>query len=257
MARALAQPPLSSRTRSALVFGPFLLLLLAAAAYALPPARRTCRWILKEENGPVELLTFFFLFAGGILALRLAARARRLRLGSFTAAFFIAFGVGFLFVGMEEIAWGQWFFHWETPTYWREINLQGETTLHNLAATQGSTEVFRIIFALGGLIGIWVGRLGAFTFVAAPAVLGPLFVVIGLHSSIDLLMDYVAPESLVEKGFTRTSELVEMYVAFGGWAYLRLAAARIASAARAPTRDAPARPATHDPPARADQVGHT
>ena len=201
---------------------------MAAAAFAVPGTRVYMRWVLAEENGPVELLTFLFLFAGGVLGLSLAARARRLRLGWWTVAFYCAFGLGFLLVGMEEIAWGHWFFHWKTPAFWRELNRQGETTLHNISGIQGHTELFRIAFAAGGLIGIWCARLPSFAAVAAPAILAPLFLVIGVHSSIDLILDYAAPDSLLEKAFTRTSELVEMYVAFGGWAYLRLNSRRLA-----------------------------
>ena len=144
---------------------------------------------------------------------------------------------------MEEIAWGQWFFHWETPAFWREVNRQGETTLHNVAGIQGHTELFRMAFAAGGLIGIWCARLPSFAAVAAPAILGPLFLVIGFHASIDLILDYAAPDSLLEKAFTRTSELVEMYVAFGGWAYLRLNSRRLAQLGAAASGALPLPPA--------------
>ena len=61
-----------------------------------------------------------------------AARARRQRLGAFTVAFFVAYSVGLLLVAGEEVAWGQWFFHWKTPEAWSAVNVQHETTLHNV-----------------------------------------------------------------------------------------------------------------------------
>ena len=38
---------------------------------------------------------------------------------------------GFLLAG-EEISWGQHFFHWQSPNYFRDENLQSETNIHNL-----------------------------------------------------------------------------------------------------------------------------
>ncbi len=32
----------------------------------------------------------------------------------------------------EELSWGQWIFHWDTPQALAEVNLQNETNLHNL-----------------------------------------------------------------------------------------------------------------------------
>lgn len=40
------------------------------------------------------------------------------------------------FVAMEEISWGQQIFGWSTPEGWENMNLQKETTLHNLALFQ-------------------------------------------------------------------------------------------------------------------------
>ena len=46
----------------------------------------------------------------------------------------IAFGM--LFVGLEEIAWGQILFGWETPEAIALVNAQNQTTLHNLELFQ-------------------------------------------------------------------------------------------------------------------------
>jgi hypothetical protein len=232
--------PVAPRVERALQAGPFLLLAAAAVALASPATRPAARWVFGEENGPAELLTFAFLFLGGFRGLSLAVRARQLQLGG-VAAFNFAFAAGLLLVGMEEIAWGQWFFHWDTPDYWLAINKQGETTLHNLAATHGSTEMFRIIFAVGGLVGIWCARIPALAAVSTPPVLGPLFLLVAVHASGDLLLDYAAPASLLEKAFTSTSELVEMYAALAGWMYLVLSSRRLerSYASRATQRASP------------------
>jgi hypothetical protein len=221
------QAQLSRRVAPALWIAPVVLLGVNVAGFAFPPTRPLTASVFAVENGPVELLTFLLLILGGLRGLSLAARARRLRLGRATVAFYGAFAVGLLVVGMEEIAWGQWFFHWETPRFWLEHNRQGETTLHN-TLTQGRTEVFRIAFAAGGLIGIWCARLPALANVAAPAILAPLFWIVGAHAGVDLLLDFVAPSSLIEKVFNRSCELTELYVGFAGWMYVLLVTRRIA-----------------------------
>lgn len=42
------------------------------------------------------------------------------------------FVLGGLFLAGEEISWGQHVFHWASPQYFRDTNIQGETNLHNL-----------------------------------------------------------------------------------------------------------------------------
>ena len=49
-----------------------------------------------------------------------------------------------LFVGMEEISWGQTYLGWDTPDYVARVNVQKETNLHNL---------FNQYFAIGNIIG--------------------------------------------------------------------------------------------------------
>lgn len=39
----------------------------------------------------------------------------------------------FYFLG-EEISWGQWWFQWNTPEAWAELNRQQETNLHNTSS---------------------------------------------------------------------------------------------------------------------------
>lgn len=42
--------------------------------------------------------------------------------------------LGCFYVAGEEVSWGQWFFYWETPAGWAEINDQRETNLHNTSS---------------------------------------------------------------------------------------------------------------------------
>ncbi|MDY0009062.1 MAG: hypothetical protein RBS08_05095 [Bdellovibrionales bacterium] len=42
--------------------------------------------------------------------------------------------LGSLYIGLEEISYGQHLFKWETPEYWQAINDQGETNFHNTSS---------------------------------------------------------------------------------------------------------------------------
>ena len=80
------------------------------------------------ENSVVEWLTALFLLLTAYLAfvtgLSKGSPYRKWTLLAFASIFFVAF--------MEELAWGQMMFGWETPENFRSINAQGETTLHNI-----------------------------------------------------------------------------------------------------------------------------
>lgn len=54
--------------------------------------------------------------------------------------------ITFMMIG-EELSWGQRIIGWETPTDYAEINMQGETNLHNLA-----TQLFQNTLYFGGWI---------------------------------------------------------------------------------------------------------
>jgi hypothetical protein len=93
------------------------------------------RWLFAKE-GPLELLTFVAEIAASTLLIltgRKALAASSLYPYSRAVAlcYFVAAAILFA-VGMEEIGWGQQFFHFTTPALWAQLNYQQETTLHNL-----------------------------------------------------------------------------------------------------------------------------
>jgi hypothetical protein len=51
--------------------------------------------------------------------------------------FYLLLGILLLICFGEEVSWGQRAFHWMTPEWLKEINLQGETNLHNVALFHG------------------------------------------------------------------------------------------------------------------------
>tara|TARA_Y100000015_G_scaffold43061_1_gene52027 strand:- start:254 stop:1141 length:888 start_codon:yes stop_codon:yes gene_type:complete len=80
------------------------------------------------ENSVVEWLTALFLLLSAYLSLLTG-----LSKGSpYTKWLLLAFASIFFVAFMEELAWGQMMFGWETPEDFRSLNEQGETTLHNI-----------------------------------------------------------------------------------------------------------------------------
>src|SRR5688572_14392785 len=114
-----------------IVWTPFVAAIVYSALLAFKPTRAFAIK-MNDENYPIELGTFALLVAGGIYGLRLANRARRRRSQAGAAgqagapkwviAFYVVFSIALILIGMEEISWGQWFFHFETPESIARIN---------------------------------------------------------------------------------------------------------------------------------------
>jgi hypothetical protein len=90
------------------------------------------------KEGPVEMLSGVVMLGTSVLLLSAALVARRkaspskrsLRRG--LAVTYVLLAVVFFFFAMEEFSWGQHVIGWAAPRSWSEINLQNETTVHNL-----------------------------------------------------------------------------------------------------------------------------
>ncbi len=82
------------------------------------------------ELGLMENLEALALLAALIVGLR-AAFSVEIRADRFKTAWVWVFVLGCFYVLGEEISWGQHYFGWGTPEWYREINDQQETNLHN------------------------------------------------------------------------------------------------------------------------------
>jgi hypothetical protein len=106
-----------------------------------------------SEDGLTEWWTVATYVGGAAMAVattRYLRRAGLARMGSF----YLVLATGLLFGALEEISWGQRVFDWSTPEGFAAVNVQGETTLHNIA------EVDRIentLFLIAALVGIGGG----------------------------------------------------------------------------------------------------
>jgi hypothetical protein len=209
----------SYSARVANCIAPFALLFGYGLLIAAPATRAFARE-MSLENRPIELLTFGLLLLSAWLSLRLALRARAHGDSRLVWGFYLAFGIALLVVSMEEIAWGQAFFDWSTPEAWRGLNVQHETTLHNLEPLQGRAGSFRVLFALGGLIGILIGRFAVFRRIAAPTLLLPWLVAIGLEAGASFYGLIVEPDAGIDRGVRILSEMSELLIAIAALLYV-------------------------------------
>jgi hypothetical protein len=138
--------------------GPWPLWLSGGAALVPPLFWAACVWlayertpsflILVQEDGWIENLQVL-LFA--VCAVVAAVAARSLRRGGETvwAALYAVVALGLFAVVGEEISWGQRVLGIETPAWYAEHNVQGETTLHNLP---GVSEFVKRVLYFGALL---------------------------------------------------------------------------------------------------------
>ena len=217
-----------SRMRAGwIVLAPFVVAVAYSALLAFKPTRAFALQ-MADENYPVEVLTFALLLAGGIYALRLAVRARRRRrhdaaaTPGWTFPFYLALGILLVFIAMEEVSWGQWFFHFRTPESIARINTQQEFTLHNLNGIGGNTVWLRLAFGVAGFAGMAFRFLPAFRAIAVPPVLWSWFAVITAFALGDAVTDFVGSGSPVAALFEVMSEVVELLIAAVACLYLWL-----------------------------------
>ena len=142
--------------------------------------------------------------------------------GILVYGFYIFFSIALLFISMEEIAWGQWFIGFETPATWKSINMQGETTLHNIVGLQGKSEIFQLIFGFGGLVGILFSYYPRFEKIGSSILLLPWFIIIILYATLDLYNDYIPIQARFDYYINMTDELIELLIALTAFLYIQL-----------------------------------
>lgn len=213
--------PMTPAARYTIITAPAVLMLLCLSGLLISPWKSFTLWMLKE-NHPVELLTFLFLFMASLLGILLVKTARHNGEPAWVSIFLGFITLALFIVAMEEIAWGQWFFGFQTPDILKEVNRQGETTLHNIGDLQGSTEILRVIFGYGGIIGILFTRIQVLRPVAVPAILASWFVIIAVHASIDLINDYYSLGRGFDWVMMKSSEFLEMIIGLAGLLYIWL-----------------------------------
>lgn len=204
----------------------------AIAGIGFPATREMTFWMLRE-NRPVEVATFALLLFGAVLALRFARYIRRAGIGALYTVFYVLFAAGLFVTAMEEVAWGQQFFGWATPEGLREVNVQEETTIHNIKGLHGNTEVMRLLFGLGGLAALAIEFFLGDRVVGARYVLLPWFAAITLHAAVDVVNDVAPIQREFDALISRLAELNELVIAVAGLLFVLFNMDRAASGGRA------------------------
>jgi len=119
------------------IFPPAVVLFLVYIESSHPALFRS--FTMKDNasgGGYIEIGTVLILIPAVFFGIVGALKARALQLNPVSLWLLFWATASFYFAG-EEISWGQWLFHWETPEKLKEWNDQGETNLHNLGPIIG------------------------------------------------------------------------------------------------------------------------
>ena len=109
------------------------------------------RDFLYAENGGLETMQAFaaLIAAGYALSCFLKVRGHKYMMIWIGVAF-----LGCLYIGLEEISYGQQILKWGTPEFWAHVNDQNETNLHNTSSwlDQKPKMLLNIGIVVGGMI---------------------------------------------------------------------------------------------------------
>lgn len=115
---------------------------------------------LGKEDGFFECLDFIFCLISALIFLAIFFNIKITQKRN--NYFYLILGFLFLFGAAEEISWGQRIFGWESPEFFKNNNMQGEITFHNLEILQRRT-VNRIFLLFSLLYCLFVPILDGFS----------------------------------------------------------------------------------------------
>jgi len=201
---------------------PLAVALFVTGSYG-PDAEWHRRWV-TAESGILETAQFILMVIGFAIAVQLLldpfVRRRPLVLAVTVLA-----ALACLFIGGEEVSWGQHIFFWQDPNLVTAVNDEGELSLHNM--NKGFERTPRALLEIGVFVGgLLVPLLCAYAprlrqsrmalFLPAAALV-PTALFAALFKGGDLLAKYhVAAVGLA----ARPSEVIEFYFYFFMLAYL-------------------------------------
>jgi hypothetical protein len=156
-----------------LAIAPIVFAGLAASTVVHRPLYRA----VINEDGFVEWAQLLVLVALVPMGIALAVRLWRLRERTFALLFAIA-AIGAFLIAGEEISWGQRILGWATPNDLAQLNVQGETNVHNIGNVLAflNLGMFVITVVAGVMPFIWKwGSAGRLRDVATTILVPPLF----------------------------------------------------------------------------------
>ncbi len=162
---------LSKTTILAIILLPFLLTLLLSL-FSLPICYDLHPYFWGEGK-VVETTQFIILIFAFVQSLSVSWRSAVLEQKMVVRIFYLAFGLGMLFIAGEEVAWGQQFLNFKTPDFLQAFNSQNELTFHNLGALQAQSDSLNLLFAVAGCLGIYLTFRGKISKIKVPLPLIP------------------------------------------------------------------------------------
>jgi hypothetical protein len=135
--------------------------------------------VLIHEDSYLENLQFFGYVISALLSLAAALRLQKNKHHKNLAYIFFFLGLGLFFIAGEEISWGQRLFGIATPEDIKEINVQGEITVHNLNIFQYSLPFVYMLAGIYGLFSRYIVEnflkgLKKYILLTPPYIFGPL-----------------------------------------------------------------------------------
>ena len=123
---------ISNSRRSILIWNGLAVITWAVILYLFFFNREAYIWLGTEDKFGENMTSVFYFVAGILMLIRSFREVAGRRSTLIREALPILLGIFFIFVGGEEISWGQRIFGVATPEALRTSNVQGEMNLHNL-----------------------------------------------------------------------------------------------------------------------------
>jgi hypothetical protein len=153
IAKVLQPPPSGQDQRWLTVSLCLLVAIIAIASLEMYLFDQWLMVLLANEDGPYENFEAAAYFIAAFLLLH-AVAVRGVR-----NIWVIGIALLFFMVGGEEISWGQRIFAIASPETLREVNVQGETNIHNLKGINGSVRALSLLTLWGLFVAIPLGTL--------------------------------------------------------------------------------------------------
>lgn len=197
--------------RSAIIIFPWLVVIIFAAVLNIEDTFRHAWWMLSE-NRPIEVLTFLAAFIAAGVGVINSWLTFKLKKSPWITTFYASFSFVMLFIAMEEIAWGQQYFRFETLELMKRYNAQGEFTFHNMNAVQQHNEWLRLAFGMSVAIGIFFNKIDYLRVIAVPTMLTGWVVLIVIHALIDIYNDQFPIQQQFDLVIRFLSEVCEFLI---------------------------------------------
>lgn len=178
--------------------------------------------VATSENGLIENSQVVIALTGCLLAM-IKARDYLTNGNRLEALWFGCMALGMIYIAGEEVSWGQWIFHWDTPAPFQALNDQNETNLHNMSSwlDQKPRIVLELMIIFSGLVFVFInarhpGKLPVSLVRFLPPAQAAGTAIVYVFFKVNDILDQDPDMRL----FVRASELVEITIYYYLLAYV-------------------------------------